>query len=426
MDEPSVLQVVNPVHGAGAGAEDVLNTEEGANVHGFKGRSIMFTTEQRTVLMRYFEEYGMTSTHRRNTELMQRCAQEVHTSIDRIKNWIGSEAVKRKRKAGILPRPKIEIAGNDTLPKVIATPPTKKIKRVNGYNLFFSHVVRTRDDVGSEFKERNAKVALKWAEQTEEERKQWALKAEAVCASSIQELVASSQPAPLGLSSLLSPAMASDLGGTGSLVEKALLGIQEKFELLEQLGFEGYAVLVNTGELATHTLGTGKGKSFHKMRQNLGKPLENPFIGHVFSEDTELSSLSSLGSGLPSLLPIKRMSSGLLPSLSSLDTMQKSVLNAFALKYKVATGRSEVPYDNLASLGVQVYGLPLGIPFHSPILYNQQQLQQILANLEKIVFLKGGHQGSLPDTLTEVELAAQSLVTSGHDLHIGAEEEAVQ
>ena len=45
-------------------------------------------------------------------------------------------------------------------------------------------------------------------------------------------------------------------------------------------------MLVNTGELATHTLGTGKGKSFHKMRQNLGKPLENPFIGHVFSEDT--------------------------------------------------------------------------------------------------------------------------------------------
>jgi len=28
-----------------------------------------------------------------------------------LQNWIGSEAVKRKRKAGILPRPKIEIAG---------------------------------------------------------------------------------------------------------------------------------------------------------------------------------------------------------------------------------------------------------------------------------------------------------------------------
>ncbi len=61
---------------------------------------------------------------------------------------------------------------------------------------------------------------------------------------------------------------------------------------------------------------------------------------------------------------------------------------------EVATGRSEVPYDHLGSLGVQVYGLPLGIPFHSPILYTQQQLQQILANLEKIVFLKVGHQVS--------------------------------
>ena len=28
-----------------------------------------------------------------------------------FQNWIGSEAVKRKRKAGILPRPKIEITG---------------------------------------------------------------------------------------------------------------------------------------------------------------------------------------------------------------------------------------------------------------------------------------------------------------------------
>lgn len=78
---------------------------------------------------------------------------------------------------------------------------------------------------------------------------------------------------------------------------------------------------------------------------------------------------------------------------------------------EVATGRSEVPYDNLASLGVQVYGLPLGIPFHSPILYNQQQLQQILANLEKIVFLKGGHQVSLHFDCTEllIQLACQKL-----------------
>lgn len=49
-----------------------------------------------------------------------------------------------------------------------------------------------------------------------------------------------------------------------------------------------------------------------------------------------------------------------------------------------------MPYDNLQQLGVQVYGMPPGIPFHSPVLYTQQQLQQILANLEKIVFLKVG------------------------------------
>ena len=36
--------------------------------------------------------------------------------------------------------------------------------------------------------------------------------------------------------------------------------------------------------------------------------------------------------------------------------------------------------------------MPAGVPFHSPLLYNQQQLQQILANLEKIVFLKVSSQ----------------------------------
>lgn len=55
---------------------------------------------------------------------------------------------------------------------------------------------------------------------------------------------------------------------------------------------------------------------------------------------------------------------------------------------EISTGSSEIPYDNLEETGVQVYGLPNSIPFHSPFLYNQQQLQQILANLDKIVFLK--------------------------------------
>ena len=44
-------------------------------------------------------------------------------------------------------------------------------------------------------------------------------------------------------------------------------------------------MLVNTSELQTHLLATGKGKNFHKMRHQAGKPLENPFIGFVFSDE---------------------------------------------------------------------------------------------------------------------------------------------
>lgn len=89
-------------------------------------------------------------------------------------------------------------------------------------------------------------------------------------------------------------------------MEKTLLAIQDKvgqrqtplsihnddvcllfqFDLLEQLGYEGYSVLVNTSELQSHVLATSKGKAYHKMRQQVGKPLENPFIGYVFSEDS--------------------------------------------------------------------------------------------------------------------------------------------
>ena len=36
-------------------------------------------------MLRYFDEYGMTSTHRRNTELMERCANEVGTTLERVK-----------------------------------------------------------------------------------------------------------------------------------------------------------------------------------------------------------------------------------------------------------------------------------------------------------------------------------------------------
>ena len=50
------------------------------------------------------------------------------------------------------------------------------------------------------------------------------------------------------------------------------------------MGFEGYGILVNTRELQTHLAATAKGKLYHRLRQKTGKPLENPFIGYVFSE----------------------------------------------------------------------------------------------------------------------------------------------
>lgn len=55
---------------------------------------------------------------------------------------------------------------------------------------------------------------------------------------------------------------------------------------------------------------------------------------------------------------------------------------------EMTTGKSEVPYDNLQALGFHVIGMPSGIPFLSPYLYNEHQLQLIIANLDKIAFLR--------------------------------------
>lgn len=400
------------------------------------GRFSSFSDDQRNTLLKYFDEYGMTSTKRCNTELMERCCTEVGTTVDKVKNWIGSEAVKRKRKAGILPRPKFEFLSGSPELKIATLPPIKKIKRVNGYNVFFSDYVQTHSELGPDFKERNAVVAQKWAELSDNDRKQWAARAEIVCSTSIQEFQQQqgallSSPDTLE-SSLLSSTTTNHVLAEENIVEKTLLAIQEKFELLEQLGFEGYSILVNTGALQTHLLATSKGKSYHKQRQQHGKPLENPFIGHVFSESSELSpsvavtttaSTATLSHAIASSSPsqsssplkivrisVGNSSPGGAISLSSLETMQRSVLNAFSLKYKVVTGCSEVPYDNLESLGVQVYGMPQGVPFHSPLLYNQQQLQQILANLEKIVFLKFNSQ-STTETPLEVEISQDSVAS---------------
>ena len=47
--------------------------------------AVVFTPEQKEILIKYFEDYGMTSTHRRNTELMRQSAGEVGTTVARVK-----------------------------------------------------------------------------------------------------------------------------------------------------------------------------------------------------------------------------------------------------------------------------------------------------------------------------------------------------
>lgn len=44
-----------------------------------------FSDEQRLLLMKYFNEYGMTSTHRRNADIIARCAVEVGTTVSKVK-----------------------------------------------------------------------------------------------------------------------------------------------------------------------------------------------------------------------------------------------------------------------------------------------------------------------------------------------------
>ena len=68
------------------------------------------------------------------------------------------------------------------------------------------------------------------------------------------------------------------------ICSKCISSFLLQFDLLQQLGFEGYAILINTNELQSHFIATPKGKNFHRIRQKQGKPLENPFIGYIFSE----------------------------------------------------------------------------------------------------------------------------------------------
>jgi transposase len=50
-----------------------------------RGRPSVFTPEQKQVLLRYYEEKDMKSTHKRNSELMERAAEEGNIPLDRVK-----------------------------------------------------------------------------------------------------------------------------------------------------------------------------------------------------------------------------------------------------------------------------------------------------------------------------------------------------
>ena len=60
----------------------------------------------------------------------------------------------------------------------------------------------------------------------------------------------------------------------------------------------------------------------------------------------------------------------------------------FHMLLELASGKTDLPYENIQNLGYHVIGMPPGIPLLNPLLYSEQQLHQILANLDKIVFLR--------------------------------------
>lgn len=138
-----------------------------------------------------------------------------------------------------------------------------------------------------------------------------------------------------------------------------------QFDLLQQLGFEGYAILINTNELQSHLIATHKGKNFHRIKQKQGKPLENPFIGFIFSEGAggfdcyELYlvrsfvrifiAFSILEEQLPRLDQLAHLPRAPPPALG-LDTLQKSVMNAFSLKFSECHPITMANPSNLSSI----------------------------------------------------------------------------
>eukprot|EP00800_Vazella_pourtalesii_P016305 TRINITY_DN4659_c0_g1_i1.p1 TRINITY_DN4659_c0_g1~~TRINITY_DN4659_c0_g1_i1.p1 ORF type:complete len:337 (+),score=47.25 TRINITY_DN4659_c0_g1_i1:70-1080(+) len=173
--------------------------------------------------------------------------------------------------------------------------------------------------------------------------------------------------------------------------QQMLTAIQELYQYLEHQGFEGYGVLVNTKQIQTHLVSTHKGLSYHQSQVRAGKPLENPFMGYIFSENENSEK---------STTPITS------PDNSIEVNLRRKVEVEFALKYKQCTGKTDIPYDNLSDLDIMIAGLPNNIEFNAPHLYSKQQLEQVAQALPQIFFVRS--QDTHKDTFIKTEQDAIS------------------
>ncbi|KAI6647936.1 hypothetical protein LOD99_8396 [Oopsacas minuta] len=382
-----------------------------------------YTPEQRNLLLKYFDDYKMNSTHRKNMQLIEQCAQELTIPVPKVKNWIGAEAVRRKKKLGLLPKAKmyqpsmhapqinnIVLTPNKTMKRQRSTPISKPIPQA-GYQLVYAASEK-------QITEANGHDYSKFAMKQYSTADMIKPIPNTVFAKTIPHGV---NPAigqfEMGLeeTNVLTPQTV--IKQTQRLVnyqldvddpQQMLTAIQELYQYLEQQGFEGYGVLVNTKQIQTHLVSTHKGLSYHQSQVRAGKPLENPFMGYIFSENESTDK------------PATPVTS---PDNSVEMNLRRKVEIEFALKYKQCTGKTDIPYDNLSEMDIMIAGMPSNIEFNAPHLYNKYQLEQLAQALPQIFFLRpqDTHEETViktePDSISSynyIQTVPTALLPNGH------------
>ncbi len=74
-----------------------------------------------------------------------------------------------------------------------------------------------------------------------------------------------------------------------------------------------------------------------------------------------------------------------------------------------ATGKGRIPYSCLSKLNCNVLGLPSGIVFQQPSLYNSQELRNLFYHLEEITFVQ--LNDDLPSVSVNIEIPGESTNT---------------